>query len=128
MTTATSPWSPVPVPPALLLAARQLRRDMTDAEHLLWHCLRGKQLGGFKFRKQHPLLQRFVLDFYCPAARLAIELDGSQHGIEEGQARDAERTALLQAQGIRVLRFWNHELLEAPEAVLTRIWNELHAP
>ncbi|MEY4751546.1 MAG: hypothetical protein RIQ60_3760 [Pseudomonadota bacterium] len=119
-------WRPTPVPLALLQAARHLRREMTDVEHLLWRCLRGRQLGGFKFRKQHPL-QRVVLDFYCASARLAIELDGSQHGSDEGRARDAERTALLEAQGIRVLRFLNNEVLDDLEGVLTRIWQELHA-
>jgi hypothetical protein len=62
-------WEPTPVPPALLQAARDLRQHMTDAEQRLWHCLRGKQLDGFRFRKQHPIA-RFVLDFYCPAVKL----------------------------------------------------------
>ncbi|MFM2058722.1 MAG: hypothetical protein RLY71_3107, partial [Pseudomonadota bacterium] len=79
MDVTAATWRPIPVPPALLLAARHLRREMTDVERLLWRCLRSRQMGGFKFRKQHPL-QRFVLDFYCASARLAIELDGSQHG------------------------------------------------
>src|SRR5215470_4883825 len=72
------PWAPTPLPPALLQAARDLRQHMTDAEQCLWQCLRGKQLDGFRFRRQHPIA-RFVLDFYCPTARLAIEIDGGQH-------------------------------------------------
>ena len=119
-------WHPAPVPTALLKAARELRKNMTDAEQLLWKCLRGKQLGGFKFRKQHPV-ERYVLDFYCPAARLAIELDGGQHNTEAERARDAERSAWLERQGIRVVRFWNHEVFDNLEGVLQRIWEGLHS-
>ncbi|MFO1425200.1 MAG: DUF559 domain-containing protein [Candidatus Competibacteraceae bacterium] len=118
-------WQPTPVPAALLQAAKDLRKNMTDAEQLLWRCLRGKQLDGFKFRKQHPI-ERFVLDFYCPAARLAIELDGGQHNTDDGQQRDAERSAWLAQHGIRVLRFWNHEVFADLDAVLTTIWDTLH--
>src|SRR5215831_8788507 len=101
-------WTPTPVPPALLQAARDLRQHMTDAEQCLWQCLRGKQLDGFRLRKQHPIA-RFVLDFYCPAVKLAIEIDGGQHNTAPGSASDVERTRCLKAHGIRVLRFWNHE-------------------
>ncbi len=97
---------------------------MTDAEQLLWQCLRGKQLEGFKFRRQHPI-ERFVLDFYCPSVKLAIELDGGQHSTEGGRASDYERTAYLKGMGIRVIRFWNHEVLGNLEGVLTSIWGAL---
>ena len=120
-------WDPTPVPPALLQFARDLRQHMTDAEHCLWHCLRGKQLDGFRFRKQHPIA-RFVLDFYCPAARLAIEIDGAQHNTSPERASDDERTRCLKARGIRVLRFWNHEVLQDLPGVLERIWEALHLP
>ena len=120
-------WAPTPVPPALLQAARDLRQHMTDAEQCLWQCLRGKQLDGFRFRKQHPIA-RFVLDFYCPAARLAIEIDGGQHNTAPGCASDEERTRYLKARGIRVLRFWNHEVLQDLPGVLERIWEALHLP
>ncbi|MCB9078008.1 MAG: DUF1156 domain-containing protein [Anaerolineaceae bacterium] len=124
-TQSTQPlWTPTPVPPHLLEAARRLRREMTDAEQLLWQCLRRKQLGGYRFRKQHPL-ERFVLDFYCPAARLAIELDGGQHNTPDGLARDEERTAILQQHGIEVIRFWNNEVLTDLEGVLQRIYEIL---
>ncbi len=118
-------WQPSPIPPSLLTFARDLRKNMTDAEQLLWQCLRGKQLDGFKFRKQHPL-DRFVLDFYCVSCKIAIELDGGQHNIEEGIKRDAERTAYLEKCGIRVLRFWNHEVFKNLDGVLKRIWGALH--
>ncbi len=98
---------------------------MTDAEQLLWRCLRGKQLDGFRFRKQHPI-EHYVLDFYCPSARLAIEVDGSQHYTPEGMAKDAARTAWLAERGIRVLRFTNLEVLSNLEGVLSVIWEALH--
>ena len=78
---------PTPVPLPLLKAARTLRGSMTDAEQLLWYCLRRRQLGGFRFRRQHPF-EMFVLDFYCCETKLAIELDGGQHNEPEGMARD----------------------------------------
>jgi very-short-patch-repair endonuclease len=120
-------WTPTPVPPALLQAARDLRQHMTDAEQRLWHCLRGKQLDGFRFRKQHPIT-RFVLDFYCPEVRLAIEIDGSQHNTALARASDEECTRFLKARGIRVLRCWNHEVLQDLPGVLERIWEALHLP
>jgi very-short-patch-repair endonuclease len=120
-------WQPTPVPSALLQAARALRKNMTHAEQLLWQCLRGKQLDSFRFRKQHPI-ERYVLDFYCPSARLAIEVDGSQHYTSEGRAKDAARTAWLAERGIRVLRFTNQEVLTNLEGVLTVIWEALHLP
>jgi very-short-patch-repair endonuclease len=118
-------WHPTPTPPALLLAARELRRTMTDAERRLWRCLRGKQLAGYRFRKQHPI-DRFVLDFYCPAARLAIELDGGQHHTDAGRESDATRTAWLENRGIRVLRFWNDDVLQNTDSVVQTIWDVLH--
>ena len=121
----TTPWQPTPIPEPLRIAARNLRQRMTDAERLLWSRLRGRQLDGFRFRKQHPV-ERFVLDFYCPAAKLAIEVDGGQHNEPSGQARDAERTQRLEDAGIRVLRFWNHEVLCNPDVVMHVIWAVLH--
>jgi len=83
---------------------------MTDAEQLVWYCLRREQLDGFRFRRQHPI-ERFVLDFYCCEAKLAIELDGEQHNEPDAKARDKERTVFLAAYEIEVLRFWNNECL-----------------
>jgi very-short-patch-repair endonuclease len=115
---------PTPVPLPLLAAARALRQSMTDAEQLLWHCLRRKQLGGFRFRRQHPI-ERFVLDFYCCEAKLAIELDGGQHNEPGSKVRDSERTALLAAHGVHVLRFWNNEVFTNIEGVLQSIYDSL---
>jgi len=89
--------------------ARQLRADATIFERKLWSHLRGSQMNGFAFRRQHPV-GPYVLDFYCAAARLAIELDGDQHGTEVGLAYDAARTRFLKQMRIRVMRFGNHEL------------------
>jgi len=120
----TKLFIPIPVPVPLLEAARALRRTMTDAEQLLWHCLRCKQLGCFRFRRQHPV-EQFVLDFYCCEVKLAIELDGGQHNEPDAKARDSERTALLAAQGIQVLRFWNSEVFSNSEGVLQKIYDAL---
>lgn len=97
--------------------ARELRIAATDAEVRLWYCLRSGRLGGLKFRRQHPL-PPYILDFYCEAAKLAVELDGSQHGGED----DAARTLDLEREGIMVLRFWNDQALKETEAVLQEIY------
>lgn len=95
---------------------------MTDAEQLMWHCLRQKQLGGFRFRRQHPF-ERFVLDFYCCEAKLAVELDGGQHNEPEAIVRDTERTAFLEQHGIQVIRFWNNEVFQNLEGVLQSVYD-----
>lgn len=95
--------------------ARRLRRDQTEAERLLWARLRGRQLGGFKFRRQVPIF-RFVADFVCIEAKLIIELDGGQHA--EQAAYDEARTLALEQAGFQVLRFWNHQVIQGMEGVL----------
>jgi very-short-patch-repair endonuclease len=119
-------WTPTPLPPALLQAARDLRQHM-DAEQCLWQCLRGKQLDGFRFRRQH-LIERFVLDCYYPSARLAMEIDGAQHHTSPGRASDEARTRCLNARGIRVLRLWHHEVVQDLPGVVQRVWEALHLP
>lgn len=98
--------------------ARNLRRNQTTAEEKLWARLRNRQLEGHKFRRQVPL-GRFIVDFSCYDARLVVELDGGQHG--ESEAEDAARTGWLESRGFRVLRFWNNEVMENMEGVLTII-------
>ncbi|MEJ6790744.1 endonuclease domain-containing protein [Brevundimonas sp. BR2-1] len=83
--------------------ARELRRRMTPPEARLWVCLRGKRLAGLKFRRQHPI-GPYVLDFYCAAAKLAVEVDGQSHERPEQIAHDRRRTAWLREQGVRVVR------------------------
>ncbi|MDO9619497.1 MAG: DUF559 domain-containing protein [Pseudomonas sp.] len=97
--------------------ARELRAAATDAESLLWRHLRSGQLGGIKFRRQHPM-PPYILDFYCEAARLVVELDGPQHGEEI----DAQRTLSLEARGVMVLRFWNDQVLKETVPVLEEIY------
>jgi very-short-patch-repair endonuclease len=114
----------MPVPPNVLKSARELRFKQTDAEKTLWFLLRDRRFCGFKFRRQHPI-GGFILDFYCHEVRLAIELDGGGHAIEEQTAYDAMRTKELEGAGIRVLRFWNNDVLKDLESVLESIYTEL---
>jgi very-short-patch-repair endonuclease len=113
-----------PVPARLLDAARALRKGETDAEQLLWFCLRRKRLADFGFRRQHPF-ERFVLDFYCCRAKLVVELDGGQHNEDAVCTGDLQRTAFLEQHGIRVVRFWNNEVFQNLEGVLQRIYEVL---
>jgi very-short-patch-repair endonuclease len=96
--------------------ARQLRRAPTATERQLWQHLRGRQLAGFEFRRQYPM-GRFIVDFYCPQAKLVIEVDGETHADQA--AYDAERSAWLQTQKhCRVVRFTNAELHDNLAGVL----------
>jgi len=102
--------------------ARELRRNQTDDEKALWRALRDRRFAGFKFRRQHAVGDH-ILDFYCADAKLAVELDGSQHGHPEGMRRDAEREKFLSERGIVTLRFWNHQWRSNREGCLLEIWN-----
>ena len=96
-------------------AARGMRRQQTSAEAVLWGALQKKQVAGLRFRRQHPV-GRFVLDFYCPACKLVVEVDGGVHDAQ--QERDAERTKALEHYGYRVLRFRNEQVMhDLPEVV-----------
>lgn len=106
--------------PHLKSYARDLRKRQTDAELHLWQHLRRDQLG-VRFLRQRPL-GRYIVDFYSPAAKLVIELDGGQHFEPEYQARDAERDAWLQTQGLVVLRFDDRQVLVETGAVLEAIF------
>ena len=108
--------------PAAQQRARRLRNDATDSERHLWRHLRNRQLGGFRFRRQVPL-QGFVADFACFEAKLVIELDGGQHA--ESVAYDEHRDRLLEADGYRVIRFWDNQVLQETQAVLEVILREL---
>ena len=125
-TTKGAPHKPN-LPPTLIQRARDLRKTQTDAETLLWSLLRDRQIADAKFRRQHPVdcadVGRFVLDFYCSELKLAVELDGGQHA--EQAAYDEKRSRVLAQHGIRVLRFWNNEVLDQTEAVMEFIWQAL---
>ena len=105
--------------------ARALRKDGTDAEAALWWRLRDRRLGGWKFRRQHPI-GPLVVDFVCPEAKLIVELDGGQHA---SQVRyDDARTAWLRARGYVVRRCWNDRVIQEMEGVLEDISMHLSAP
>ena len=93
---------------------------MTDAEQLLWHHVRRKQIQGVQFNRQKPLLG-FIVDFYCTKARLVIELDGGQHFESAYQEKDAVRDQALTALGLRVLRFDNRQVLLETDSVVAQI-------
>ena len=98
--------------------ARELRRHATDAEKILWRALRDRDAINAKFRRQVPI-GNYIVDFVCHAERLIIEIDGGQHA-EQSQA-DTRRTEFLEAEGYRVLRFWNNEVLKNLDGVLDTI-------
>ncbi|MFM9927823.1 endonuclease domain-containing protein [Variovorax sp. H27-G14] len=102
--------------------ARSLRETPTDAEALLWFHLRDRRLADHKFRRQRPIGLYFA-DFACIDAKLIVELDGGQH--VDAAEYDENRTRFMQAQGYRVLRFWNHEVLTQTDAVRERILQAL---
>jgi lysyl-tRNA synthetase class 2 len=95
--------------------AKRLRRGQTNAERVLWFRLRERRLAGWKFRRQMPI-DRYVVDFCCPDARLIVELDGGQH--DEQRDADAARSRVFDAMGCPVLRFWNNDVLSNADGVL----------
>jgi very-short-patch-repair endonuclease len=95
--------------------ARNLRKNSSDAEKLLWFYLRDRRLNGFKFRRQYPI-GPFIVDFVCLEKKLVIEVDGGQHA--EMVAEDLKRTEFLSNYGYKALRFWNNEVLKETESVL----------
>jgi very-short-patch-repair endonuclease len=101
--------------------ARLLRKKATEPERILWRHLRNRNFAGYKFRRQHPF-DGYVLDFYCPSAKLAIELDGGGHNYRAGQTRDQTRSEFLARHGVSVLRFWNHQVRQELSSVLRAIW------
>ncbi|WP_159122839.1 MULTISPECIES: endonuclease domain-containing protein [Acinetobacter] len=105
----------------LLIFAKSLRHTATDAEHLMWQILRAKRFMNLKFRRQH-VIEPYIVDFYCHEIGLVIELDGSQHGTDDAMEYDAERTKFLEALGLRVVRYWNNEVLLETDDVLDDLW------
>lgn len=106
---------------------KRLRHHLTPAEASLWKLLQGKKLGGRKFRRQHSV-GNYILDFYCPSEKIAIELDGAGHYTEEGIKKDEVRTNFLNAFGIKVIRFENKLVFEKTEWVLEEIGRSFAPP
>jgi very-short-patch-repair endonuclease len=109
-----------PLPTSTRGQSRKLRQKATDAEQKLWYYLRGSRLNGYKFRRQHAV-PPYVVDFYCDARRLVVELDGSQHNVQV----DETRSRYLESQGLNILRFWDNEVLQLTDAVLEAILDAL---
>ena len=107
--------------PQLLKFAKTMRTNATDAENLMWQLLRAKRFMNLKFRRQH-VIAPYIVDFYCHKLGLVIELDGSQHGTDQGKEYDAERTKFLEALDLMVVRYWNHDVLSRTDVVLGDLW------
>jgi len=114
-------YNPLPT-----LCSRELRSNPTEAERKLWRAISNRQLNGIRFNRQVPI-GPFICDFVARSAKLIIELDGGQHAINADQ--DAKRTKFLEGCGYRLIRFWNNDVLENIEGVVTRIDQALnHRP
>ncbi len=100
--------------------ARQLRKGSIDAEGLLWARLRGSRLAGLKFKRQQPV-GSYIVDFVCFSQKIVVEIDGGQHNDDFVAQRDRERTAWLEGQGFRVIRFWNNDVMGNMDGVLEAI-------
>lgn len=108
--------------PKILSNAKALRKNMTDAEKLLWAHLRARRFAAYKFRRQHAI-DTYIVDFVCLNSQLVIELDGGQHA--DNAVYDKTRTAFLESMGFEIMRFWNHDMLQNPEGVLSVILERL---
>ena len=107
--------------------SRQLRKDMTNAERLLWSRARRKQLQGYQFYRQK-IIGNYIVDFYCPKAKLVIEIDGSQHYDDKGIKKDNVRDDYLRKQRLTVLRFSDREVFDNLDGVIERINEYLESP
>ncbi len=105
--------------------ARTLRKSMSEAEWKLWHELRKRQVGGHRFRRQHPI-GPYVVDFVCLEHRFVVEVDGGQHSEPEQVEHDTRRTEWLAREGYRVFRVWNAEVFNNLDGVVATIWAELN--
>jgi len=110
--------------PGLKRFSQELRKNMTDAERLVWSRLRRKQLKGFQVYRQR-IIGNYIVDFYCPKAKLVIELDGGQHFTEEGLKKDAVRDIWINSQGFTVLRFSDEEVLSDLDGVIEKIYENM---
>jgi very-short-patch-repair endonuclease len=104
--------------------SRDLRKNMTDAERLLWLKIRGKQLRGYQFYRQKPI-GNYILDFYCPKVKLVIEIDGGQHYSSEGKQKDEIRDNYMEQMGLKALRFSDIEVFKNLDEVIEVIWGNI---
>ena len=114
----------LPFNKSLKILARELRKNMTDAEKLLWSKIRRKQLKGYQFYRQKNIGD-YIVDFYCPAGKLIVEVDGGQHCSEQGFEKDRNRDQCLTRLGFTVLRFSNTEVLRNITAVVEKIYTSM---
>jgi very-short-patch-repair endonuclease len=110
--------------PQRINLARNLRRQQTDAELLLWNTLRNAQVGGSKFRRQHPI-GNYIVDFVNLEKKLIVEIDGGQHNNIKTKEKDDKRTLWLNCEGYKVLRFWNNDILSNIDGVFLLIQEAL---
>lgn len=106
--------------PSLKVRRKDLRCNQTDAEKAFWSQVRNRRFHGLKFFRQYSV-GPYILDFYCPAVKLAVELDGAHHNLPDSIEYDAARTEFLDLHGIDVVRFWNNEVLLQMESVLSEL-------
>jgi len=99
---------------------KKLRKNQTDAESIIWSKLKSKQINGLKFYRQFGI-GKYVIDFFCPSIKLAIEIDGGQHNEEKIKLDDEQRSKFLEDNEIKVIRFWNNEIIKNLEGVYEKI-------
>ena len=104
--------------------SRELRKNLTDAEKLLWAKVRNSQMKGYQFYRQK-IIGNFIVDFYCPRANLIIEIDGGQHYSDGAKQKDVARDDFLKSSGLRVFRFSDREVFENLDGVMEKIWDNL---
>ncbi len=112
------------LPPKLLAYARELRKNQTDAERLMWHLLRNRQFLGIKFRRQHPI-PPYIADFYAHELGWVIEIDGGHHAEPKQKTYDEKRTAFLEEKGLTVIRYWANDVLKETKAVLQDLYQRV---
>jgi len=104
----------------IMKRASRLRKDQTSAEKIIWQRLRRRQIGGLRFRRQHPI-NSFIADFYCHEAKIVIEIDGGIHDDQEQKQKDIARQEIITDFGIKVLRFKNEEIFNDIDSVIKTI-------
>jgi very-short-patch-repair endonuclease len=114
------PPAHAPIAPRLRGNAKRLRSGMTDAERRFWHAVRANRFHGLVFRRQVPIAG-YIADFVCHDVRLIVEIDGGQHSTDSAMYDDAVRTARLAKEGYRLVRFWNHDIVNNLDGVLTSL-------